>query len=196
MISGYGAGRALVTQQFKEDFGKGFKEEYVDLFYDAQAAVSPAAVKLKDFFLSIWNPQWTEVNWTLPDGFRCTYKPTETAAVPITVFGIDLTVMSTVNIPTPVGTALGVNIIHSVDAYVARQMIVRNDFDIWPIHDGFNCHPNYAGKMRHTYQTILGEILESTLLEDILEEILGTRIPEFKKEFSAKDVMASHYGIC
>jgi len=196
MISGYGAGRALVTQQFKEDFGKGFKEEYVEIFYEAQAIVSPAAVQLKNFFLSIWNDKWTVINWTLPDGFVCTYKPVETAAIPIDVFGIKLSVLSSVNIPTAVGTALGVNIIHSVDAYIARQMIVRNDFPIWPIHDGFNCHPNHANEMRVCYQTILAEILESTLLEDILEEILGVRMPEFKKEFSAEDVMKSHYGIC
>lgn len=196
MISGYGAGRALVTQQFQEDFGDGFKEEYVDLFYDAQKAVSPAAVMLKDFFLSIWNPKWTEISWTLPDGFKCTYKPTETASVPIEVFGLKLNVMSTVNIPTSVGTALGVNIIHSVDGYIARQMVVRNDFPVWPIHDGFNCHPNHVVKMRQTYQEILAEILESTLLEDILEEILGAKIPPFAKEFTAEEVLASHYGIC
>jgi len=196
MISGYGAGRALVTAQFKEDFGNGFKEEYVELFYDAQSEVSPAAVMLKNFFLSIWNSSWTEVSWTLPDGFLCTYKPCETAAIPIVVNGINLSILSTVNIPTAVGTALGVNIIHSVDAYIARQMVVRNDFPVWTIHDGFNCHPNHAHKMKRTYQQIMADIVESTLLEDIISEILEARIPNFEKEFTAEDVMEGHYGIC
>ena len=198
MISGYGAGRKLVTEQFKADFGDGFKEEYVELFYDAQKIVSPAAVNLKDFFLSIWNPKWMEVSWVMPDGFKCTYKPTNTASLPINIFGIDLEVMATVNIPTEVGTALGVNIIHSVDAYVARQMVLRNDFPVWPIHDGFNCHPNHARELRETYQSILADILESNLLVDIIGQILGNDSLDLpiNKEFTREEVLASEYGIC
>ena len=173
MISGYGAGRKLVSAQFAEDYDGEFSEVYVDLFYEAQAIVSPAAVILRDTFINIWDPSWTDVSWTLPDSFTCVYRPTETRSLKLNAFGVELEVLATMNVATSRATALGVNIIHSVDAYIARQMVLRNDFAVWPIHDGFSCLPNNVPAMRQTYKNILSDIAESRLLEDMIQQITG-----------------------
>lgn len=199
MISGYGAGRKLITKQFKEDFHGDFDERYIDIFYKAQEIVSPMVVTLKEMFQELWNPEWTKVSWRLPDGFVTDYRPMQSVPIKISPFGIDMSVIASVILETERSTALGVNIIHSVDGYVARQMVVRcnkKGFKIWPIHDGFNCHPNFAHLMLETYKEILSDILESELLEDIIEQITGVRITSFSKQFKAEDIMNSGYAIC
>lgn len=199
MISGYGAGKKLVTKQFKEDFKGDFKEQYVDTFYQSQELVSPMVVKLKEMFQTLWNPSWTQVSWTLPDGFKTDYRPMESVQLTINPFGIEISVIASVILETEMSSALGVNIIHSVDGYIARQMVVRcfaKGFYIWPIHDGFNCHPNFTHIMVETYKEIMSDILESELLEDIIEEITRIRIPAFKNEFTREQIMNSKYTIC
>ena len=96
--------------------------------------------------------------------------------------------------PTSKNTALGVNVIHSVDAYICRQMVVRCPFDIITIHDGYRCLPHNVPEMKRIYNEILAEITDSTLLEDIIEELVGIRI-ELKKEFQGHHVMHSAYSL-
>jgi DNA-directed RNA polymerase len=109
---------------------------------------------------------------------------------------IDMNV--SLNLPTERSTSIGVNIIHSVDAYVAREMVRRcNDkgFSIYTIHDGFNCHPNYATEMKDTYNEILADILDSRLLEDIISQIIGEDVTSLVKDIKRDEILESLYSI-
>jgi hypothetical protein len=94
-------------------------------------------------------------------------------------------------------TKLGVSIIHSIDGYIARQMIIlckALGFDVLPIHDGFRCLPNFVDDMQKVYVGILADIADSTLLEDIVEEITGERITAHK-DFTGAQVKLSKYAL-
>ena len=199
MIDGYGAGKALVTTQLKEDLGGLFMNEHVDAFYYAQQKMSPAAVVLRETFKSIWDETWTEVNWTLPDGFRVQFKPMTTKYIDMNINGFNVNVGITVNMQTSRSTTLGVNVIHSVDAYIARDTIKRcyiDGFSVYTVHDAFFCHPNHATRMKEIYTEVLADIADSTLLEDIIGEITGSKIPKINKGFTGAEIRGrSMYAI-
>ncbi len=198
MLAGYNAGRKLLTKQFQDDYDGKFADIYMDLFYKAQDIVSPAAGQLKDLVNSIWNDKWTEVKWTMPDGFVVSYRPTETVEINITPFGVPISCLAVVNKNTSRGSALVVNIIHSVDGYIARQMKLKMKalgHDSYSIHDGFHAHMNFTADKKLCYKEILSEILESRLLEDILGQITNTKIPSITKGFTRADIMSGEYAI-
>lgn len=195
MIDGYGAGEERITEQLKEDLKEYYYDGVVDVFYKAINTVCPMAGTLKTVFQSLWNNTRTEWNWTLPDGFKVKMLTTESRQITVNPFGMEeISIIGKMIIPTSKNTSLGVNIIHSVDAYIARQMIVRCAFDVIPIHDGFRCLPVYARQMRTIYNSIMAEITDSTLLEDIIKEIAGVDI-KLPKQFNGTHVMNSKYAI-
>jgi hypothetical protein len=195
MISGYGAGKDLVTAKLKEDLKELFSDKAVEAFYTASDIVCPTASKLKATFQALWDGSKTEWNWTLPDGFKVTYRTTESRVIKLNPFGTgEFECICTMIVATDKNTGLGVNIIHSVDAYICRQMVVRCPFDIITIHDGFRCLPLYTEDMQRTYNEIMAEITDSTLLEDIVVELTGVEL-DIKKEFTGANVMNSKYSI-
>lgn len=197
MIDGYGAGNALVTQQLKDDLKEHYFDGVVDFFYAATTDVCPMAGEVKSLFQSIWNSERTHWSWTLPDGFVTDYRTVQSRKITIKPFGMmEIELIASMIMPTSRNSALGVNVIHSVDAYIARQLVVRCPFDVVSIHDGFRCLPHNAPEMRRIYNEIMAEIVDSTLLEDILFEITGKAIPPLRKQFSGSDVMKSQYSIC
>lgn len=199
MIDGYGAGKELVTAQLKEDMGTLYTDDAVDIFYQAQMNVAPAAAMAKQLFQSLWNNTATEITWTMPDGFKCQLKPISTREIDIPLFDmITLKMVIQLNLPTNRNTPLGVSVIHSTDGYVARQMIQRCDFTLFTIHDDFNCHPNYVFKAQNQYKRILADINESNMLIDIMHDILGKpRVQSAPAHGSLKssDILMSQYAI-
>jgi DNA-directed RNA polymerase len=195
MIDGYGAGEKRVTEQLKEDLKEYYYDGVVKAFYDATNTVCPTASMVKSIFQSLWDSERTEWTWTLPDGFKVTYFTEEARLITVTPFGLaPIEVIAHMIMPTSRNTGLGVNVIHSVDAYIARQMVIRCPFEIITIHDGFRCLPVHAKEMRKIYNEILAEITDSTLLEDIIKEISGIDI-KLDKEFTGEHVMNSKYSI-
>ena len=74
------------------------------------------------------------------------------------------------------------NMIHSIDAYICREMIRRThyynknsktfkSFDIATIHDCFIVHPNYVNIVRRNYLTILKELQEMDIMNYIMNQI-------------------------
>ena len=74
------------------------------------------------------------------------------------------------------------NMIHSIDAYICREMIRRThyynknsktfkSFDIATIHDCFIVHPNYVNIVRRNYLTILKELQDMDIMNYIMNQI-------------------------
>ena len=195
MISGYGAGEKRVTTQLQEDLKSYYYDGVAKVFFEASDHVDPMASKIKQTFQALWDDTRTEWTWTLPDNFKVTYRTEEARQITINPFGTgDIDVICHMIMPTSKNTGLGVNIIHSVDAYVCRQMVVRCPFEIVTIHDGYRCLPHNVNQMRIVYNTIMAEITDSTLLEDIVKELSGIDL-EITKEFKGHHVMNSQYAI-
>lgn len=195
MIDGYGAGEKKVTEQLMEDLKDHYFDGVVKAFYDATNVVCPIVSTLKSTFQSLWQDDRTEWTWTLPDNFKVTYFTEEAREITVNPFGQgEISVIAHMILPTSKNTGLGVNIIHSVDAYVCRQMVIRCPFEIITIHDGFRCLPHNAEQMKHIYNEIMAEITDSTLLEDIIKELSGVAI-SLDKQFKGAHVMNSKYAI-
>lgn len=195
MIDGYGAGEKKVTEQLKEDLKEHYYDGVVKAFYDATNVVCPIVSTLKSTFQSLWDDGRTEWNWTLPDGFVVSYFTEEARMITVNPFGQgEINIIAHMIMPTSKTTGLGVNIIHSIDAYVARQMTIRCPFEVITIHDGFRCLPVNAKEMRIIYNTIMAEITDSALLEDIIKELSGASIT-LHKQFKGSHVMNSQYAI-
>lgn len=128
--------------------------------------------------MSSINTCWRDMElyrWTLPDGHvaRVRAKVTRWAQIPFYDGTFDYAYTSYEKSGN--GRHLAPNIVHSIDGYIAREMVRRASFPLAHIHDAFTAHPNYMGRVEHLYRVIMAEIADSTLLQDILREINGNK---------------------
>lgn len=198
MIDGYGAGKKLVTKTLKETLKEFYSDEVVDAFYKAQSLMSPTVQGLKETFQSIWDEKRNQYTWTMPNGFVVDYRPTDSYKIKVRPFGkMELDLIATLTMPTTRSTGLGVNIIHSCDAYVCSEVIMLHpNNQIWTIHDGFRCHPNDVDTVVKNYALTLAEMTDSSILENIISEIIGKPVNKIKKQFTGAEVMESKYAVC
>jgi DNA-directed RNA polymerase len=78
--------------------------------------------------------------------------------------------------PKEEGRALAANIVHSIDAFVAREMIRRASnagYPLGSIHDCFYAGANHVNDVRQNYIEILSEVASMNLVEDILSQLLS-----------------------
>ena len=131
MIGGYGAGKELVKNQLKEDLKEMYFEGVEDFFYEAQDNITPMVSVLKETFQTLWEDERTEYTWTLPDGFVAYLRPVETVEITVNPFNqLPIKLIAKAIVPSARNTRLGVSIIHSVDGYVARELISRCKYDV------------------------------------------------------------------
>lgn len=113
------------------------------------------------------------IRWTMPDGFIV-----EFGNIRKKIFRYKGKMFSTTIKYDSLGwdkklnwRALMPNLIHSIDAYICREMIRRCNFQIVTIHDCFYSHPNHILDIRKTYIKILKEIQSMNILEYICKQI-------------------------
>jgi len=155
-------------------------------------------------------------HWTLPDGFKVKYD----VKLKTSVFG--LFEINTANKNSNKRTThklaysfqyktygasktsrgLAPNIVHSVDGYIAREMVRRmNGKFITTIHDAFACHPEHCELMKQNYSDILCELLELDLFNDILSQISvnAGKTPDFQvaktNDLTKADIQGSLYKL-
>ena len=90
------------------------------------------------------------------------------------------------------------NIVHSIDAWVVREMVrrgARKDIQIATIHDAFYAHPNDMQFVRETYRDILAELAESNLGQSILTEVAGQYVPFVKLGNISNLIRKSEYAL-
>jgi len=62
-------------------------------------------------------------------------------------------------------------------------------FDVVTVHDCFRCHPNYGNDLRRQYNTILADINDSIMLEDIAKQVAHQGIKTNKVGKIDRDVI-------
>ena len=65
------------------------------------------------------------------------------------------------------------NIIHSIDGYVARQMVLRAPFELVHVHDCFLFHPNHFDEVRQLYREILAELVTDYNINHVIQSLTG-----------------------
>lgn len=130
MIGGYGAGRVLIAKQLKEDLKELYFDGVEEYFYQAQDNITPMVSILKETFQTLWDDGRVDYKWTLPDGFVAHLRPEEAVEIEVNPFGgLPISMIARAINPTTRNTTLGVSIIHSVDGFIARELVNRCKYD-------------------------------------------------------------------
>ena len=149
-------------------------DEELKVFYEVMEGLLPGAEEVMTVINTCWNPEADNHSWTMPDGHTVyipviegvngVYSDDEFGDIPLRWYH---------QTKSDNFRSLCPNVIHSIDGYVAREMIRRCDFQLSHIHDCFVFNPNYLQKVCKTYREIMAEIAKSDLFEDILRQITG-----------------------
>jgi hypothetical protein len=156
-----------------------FNEAQLDVFYKVLDNAFEGAEALMETVNSFWNYDTDVHTWTLPDGHVARVPVVEMADTRIEVDELEhrtFTYRYAKQQPSTNFKSLVANIIHSVDGYIAREMVRRSTFDLVHIHDCFVFSPEYMQDVSQLYRLIMVEIADSNLLSDILSEIRGEYI--------------------
>lgn len=195
MISGYNGKKTIETH-----FGKG---RDLNLFYQAYNKVCKGAKELTDIVNEAFrrNVGKTYMCWIMPDGFEVSI-PQEA-----TTWGLVSSKHYSVTIKYYKHSidyennkrSLMPNFIHSIDAYVCRELIRRCPFEVLTIHDSFYTHPNNISKVLKVYNEILQEINtgEVDILSQFLTDIYGEKIENPYKDIEPlEDIRNAKYSLC
>lgn len=160
-------------------------EQLHEKFWEALRNIAPTAIKAMSKLQQL-NDGKDTYWWTLPDGFIVKYDVKQTESFEhqtVNRYGTKFEAKGFREVYAGSEYARGMspNIIHSIDGWVAREMIRRmNGKFITTIHDAFHCRPEDVDLMRKNYADILCKINNSTMLQDIMNQIAGYRVESIK----------------
>lgn len=180
-------------------FGRGTEE--LDAFYSALHTTLPGAVEVMNTIQACWQDDALEHAWTLPDGHRAIVKVVAPVDKKITVdeLGSSFTHRIYENTTVSNGLGLAANIVQSIDAWIVREMVRSSaelGYDLLTIHDDFLALPHYMNDVRICYTAILATLADMPLLEDILNEITGTKEKFVKKSNNlSEEIIKSEYAL-
>ena len=177
-----------------------FNKLQLKAFYATLDGLMPGAMEVMETINEFWDYDGDIHMWTLPDGHVARVPVTEMSDVRIEVDELDhrtFTYRYDKQQSSENYRSLVANIVHSVDGYVAREMVRRchaMGIELVHIHDCFVFSPDYLQFVAETYREILAQIADSDLLSDILSEISDTYIPVTKmSDDLSKDILNSEY---
>lgn len=143
-------------------------------FYEVIEGLMPGAEDVMETINNCWQYDKKCHEWVMPDG--------HTVYVPI-IEHVNATYADEVFKEIPLRYAhnaqsdnfrsLCPNIIHSIDGYIAREMVRRCSFQLSHVHDCFVFSPDHLQDVARTYREIMAEIAKSDLLQYILRQVTG-----------------------
>ena len=150
----------------KEIFGE-FTEEYSN-FYRAISNVAPAVITVLDILKQSWVPFSSKHEWTMPDGFNVSIKVMQHVDTRIEVDELDharFTHRMKENLGTHKGISLAANVIHSIDGYIARELVRRCSFDRMELEE---CHTKLLIHLDgFSMPEVTNEMVSLALLDDV-----------------------------
>jgi DNA-directed RNA polymerase len=172
----------------------------LEAFYNVLSTTLEGPYELMKIFQSFWDPDATKYVWAMPDGHVVHIPVTTKEDKGLEIDEADhlrFTYRAEVVRPQLRGRSLAANIVHSVDGYIARQMVQKADaagIYLAPIHDCFYAHPNHMNQVRQWYRECMAEVSRMNLVEAILSQIGGKAYTYHKMTNNLdKDIMQSEY---
>jgi hypothetical protein len=179
---------------------KMFNEIQLEAFYSTLDGLMPGAMAVMETVNEFWQYGSDVHQWSLPDGHVARIPVTEMADTRIEVDELNhrtFTYRYEKQQPSKNFRSLVANIVHSVDGYVAREMVRKchgMGIELVHIHDCFVFSPDYLQAISQAYREVLADIADSNLLSDILSEICGQYIPVSKISTDLSiDILNSEY---
>ena len=178
--------------------------ELKDAFNLIMMELAPSAMKAMSAIQTLNKLGREAYAWNLPDGFVVNYwvrADVEVSAVR-TIAGVDVefnAIAKKVYKRDDESRAMAPNIVHSVDGYIVRELVVRLGEWVSSTHDAFTCHANDVDRLISLYKDILVELLDSNLLDDIMFQVQadGKPIPPVAKvnTLKEKDIREAIYAM-
>ena len=177
-----------------------FNEAQLEAFYETLDGLMPGAMSVMETINEFWQYGSDVHQWTLPDGHVARVPVTEMADTRIEIDELKhrtFTYRYEKQQPSKNFRSLVANIVHSVDGYVAREMVRKchsMGIELVHIHDCFVFSPDYLQAVSEAYRETLASIADSDLLSDILSELCGQFVPVTKLSNDlSTDILASEY---
>lgn len=104
----------------------------LDAFYAACHKEAKGAFQLLDILRSTWQSYALQHSWKLPDGFTTIVKVTQKVKKQVHIaelFNYNMTIETKINEGTYGGVSNVANVIHSVDAFLLRELIRRCNYN-------------------------------------------------------------------
>ena len=171
-------------------------EDELVLFYNTLEGLLPGAEEIMNAINGAWNSNSDHHSWIMPDG-HTVYVPvvepkqgwyTDAKYGQIPLRWYHQTKSTNFRSLCP-------NVIHSIDGYVAREMIRRCNFQLSHIHDCFVFNPNHLQQVCQTYREIMAELARSDIFVDIIRQITGKsnfKVTKASNDLD-KDILQSSY---
>ena len=177
-----------------------FNEAQLEAFYETLDGLMPGAMSVMETINEFWQYGSDVHQWTLPDGHVARVPVTEMADTRIEIDELKhrtFTYRYEKQQPSKNFRSLVANIVHSVDGYVAREMVRKchsMGIELVHIHDCFVFSPDYLQAVSEAYRETLASIADSDLLSDILSELCGQYVPVNKLSNDlSNDILNSEY---
>ena len=192
----------LISHYFNKGEQETLTERQQDAFYTVLDDKFPGAELVKETATVHWDYSAKSHTLIYPDGHTAFLPVTEYANTRIEIDELNhakITLRHKINKPSVNSSSLTANIIHSTDAYVAREMIRRChtvNVQVCPIHDAFASHCNDMNVVRQTYIDIIAEIAKADFLNDLLVQ-LGSeeKFINLSNDLHL-DILNSEYMLC
>lgn len=195
MSTGYGS-RKIPKDLFGEDTPE------LEHYYQTLWKECPGAMEMMGDLLQCWDSTTMVHTWQLPDGHTA-YVPVDVEVnKPIEVGELNKATfhfVAEINAPSTYSIPLLANVIHSIDAYIVREMVRMahaQGFEMVTIHDAYLASPNHMQKVRENYVTILADIASKDILGDIMGQLLGEPVKYTKLSQNLyKEILNSEYAL-
>jgi len=164
-------------------------------FNEVMMKIAPSAMRAMKGMQSLNKLGREGYAWKMPDGFIINYwvRKDVKVSLDVDIEGVNVVLNAVdkkVYMPDDQSRAMAPNIIHSIDGYIVRELIVRLGSWVTSTHDAFTCHVNDADRVISIYKDILVELMGSNLLNDVMSQIQadGKQIPFIPKANTLKEV--------
>lgn len=176
-------------------------EEKYDAFENNLALLLPGPTRLQKEINAVFDPKKSVHEWLLPDGFRA-YSVgvnTETKVIKHDIPGFkNFRYKRKVLTEGEGRLSLVPDIIHSIDAYVAREMVRKCrevGIEVLPIHDNFLFIPCYARYITVCYTQIIASIADMNIINNIIIQLGGKGYVKDSPTLNSKFVKKNAYNL-
>ena len=166
-------------------------------FYQTLQEKLTGAYDLMGVLQSYWQPMAQYHQWTLPDGHVARVPVTQTEEKNLEIDELDhlkFAYRAKIISPKIQSRSLAANIVHSIDGWIVRQLVLKARKDgYWlaPIHDCFYTSPNNMDQVRANYLKIMQWLARSDLIARILTEISGKQVVYYKQDYNLDKYMVN-----
>jgi len=192
--------KPVMTHYYNKSKPDGLDELQTMAFFRTLKSQFTGAEDVMGIINDCWDDNALVHQWTAPDGHVCKVKveEKEDKRIPIDEIGVTFTYRYNANKPSRRKTSLCPNYVHSIDGWIAREMVRRAHklgFRLVHIHDSFWASPNHMNKVRKLYVEILAELAASTALQGFVREVYKDLVLIKDSEDLADYILDSEYAL-